>query len=87
MASRDINLQVPEAGDLVQRTWVTFAQKRRWVRLSTRKGKMPPPNPDSIGIVLSVCEEKSTLQVLWNDMGPEEVNAFRVRVVKKGDQQ
>jgi len=38
-------------------------------------------------MVLSVCEEKSTLQVLWNDMGPEEVNNFLVRVIKKSDQQ
>ena len=81
-----MNSQAPAVGDLVQRVWVTYAQKRRWVRFRARKGRKIP-NPDSIGMVLSVCEEKSTLQVLWNDMGPEEVNNFLVRVIKKSDQQ
>lgn len=77
--------QAPAAGDLVQRVWVTFAQKRRWVTFKARKGKKPP-NPDSIGMVLSACEEKSTLQVLWSDIGPEEISTFRVHVVKKSGQ-
>lgn len=80
-----MNSQIAEAGDLVQRAWLTNAQKRRWVRLKARKGSKPP-NPHSIGMVLSACEENSTLQVLWSDIGPEEVNVFRVHVVKKGGQ-
>jgi len=81
-----MNSQIAETGDLVRRVWVTDAWKRRWVRFKARKGRKIP-NPDSIGMVLSVCEEKSTLQVLWSDIGPEEANDFRVRIVKKGDQQ